>query len=110
MNIASPIIMKQEAYCLNKSPVASTMGLMVGVADQPIHRQKGIKPFYVSDKSRMRFYCPEDFRIYADRVEGFVPIWLVGTLPNYYSLPTRLLPPRLTPAESELNLGQTYSA
>ena len=58
---------------MNISTVASSMGCTVENVDQPCDWQKGIKPFYVSDKTKMRFYCQERYRIYADRVEGYLP-------------------------------------
>eukprot|EP00973_Karenia_brevis_P002759 375580-Karenia_brevis.AAC.1 len=32
-------------------------------------------PFHVTDSSKLRMYCPERYRNYAHRVEGYVPIW-----------------------------------
>ena len=50
----SPAIGKQEAYKMDDSPNASSMGWVVEEADQPIFWTKGIRPWYCSDKSKLK--------------------------------------------------------
>eukprot|EP00973_Karenia_brevis_P009110 1233718-Karenia_brevis.AAC.1 len=73
------------------------MGQVVIDSDQPCVWIKGLMPFHVTDSSKLRICCPERYRKYAPRAEGYVPIWREKVqfeprhnriaLANYYSMP-----------------------
>ena len=73
--ISSPAVGKQEAYKMKNSPTASSMGCTVENADQPLFWTKGVKPFFGSDKTKMKVFYPKRYKIYAHRVENYVPYW-----------------------------------
>ena len=63
MMALSPAIGKQEAYKLEFSPCASSMGYVVEEMDQPFFCTKGIRPFYSPDKANLKMHCPERYMI-----------------------------------------------
>ena len=52
--LSSPGLGKQEAYKLGDSPNAGSMGCTIELADQPMFWTKGVKPFFCTDKSKMK--------------------------------------------------------
>eukprot|EP00973_Karenia_brevis_P076089 10568753-Karenia_brevis.AAC.1 len=74
------------------------MGQVVIDSDQPCVWVKGLIPFHVTDSSKLRIYCPERYRNYAHRIEGYVLIRREKVrseprnkriaLASYYSMPS----------------------
>ena len=100
--LSSPGLGKQEAYRLRFSPAAGSMGCTVEDADQPLFWTKGVKPFFCSDKTKMKVFCTESYKIYAHRVDNYVPYWrekvrfdskgnIVRSIPKtYYNTPSNV--------------------
>eukprot|EP00973_Karenia_brevis_P009228 1251546-Karenia_brevis.AAC.1 len=65
---------EREAYHMEDSPFCVPSGMVVadGMSRMWI---TGLKPFYVTDNSKLKVICPEKYRRYATRVEDNIPIF-----------------------------------
>ena len=73
LQIVSHLLGRQEAYNLTGAPICIPQGKIVLENEIPYVWIPGMKPFHVTNKSKLKVQCPEKFRIYAKRVEDNIP-------------------------------------
>eukprot|EP00973_Karenia_brevis_P072021 10006269-Karenia_brevis.AAC.1 len=65
---------EREAYHMEDSPFCVPSGMVVADRMSRVWIT-GLKPFYVTDNSKLTVICPEKYRRYATRVEDNIPIF-----------------------------------
>ena len=91
-----------ELYCLSDCPTAMCQGMIVNTRRMPYIWQPGCLPWHCTDISKLKIFCPEKFRFYADRVEDNVPIFKelvyfhnhssANAAPNFLAIPGPVVP------------------
>ena len=64
-----------ETYMMPDSPFAVACGITVERKKKPFIWVPGTLPFHVTDMSKLRIHCPEQYRRYAERLDHFVPVF-----------------------------------
>ena len=92
-----------EAYVLEDSPIAVSIGQLVNQHKMPFIWLPGQLPFHVTDPSKLKVNCPIAYHSYADRVQNNVPVYkaqvslhasrLADAAPNYLAAPAAPPPP-----------------
>ena len=75
LGLSGGAFVSTEAYILEQSPIAVSMGEVVEKHRRPFIWIPGQLPFFVSDASRVQISCPLKHRILADRIESNVPVF-----------------------------------
>ena len=65
----------KQAYLLEDSPLALSLGESVTQDGRGFIWLPGTLPYIITDASHVRVACPAKFRIYADRIEENIPIF-----------------------------------
>lgn len=91
LGLTSNLLGKTEAYVLDASPTAFSMGQIVNEQCHPLVWEPGKLPYHVTDPEHLKVICSEKYRMYATRVENNVPTWeesiQVGTYPGAEAAP-----------------------
>eukprot|EP00973_Karenia_brevis_P009846 1331614-Karenia_brevis.AAC.1 len=74
VRMEAPILGERQAYQMEDSPFCVLSGMVVADG-MPRIWIPGLKPFYVTDRTKLKVFCPEKYRRYANRVEDNIPIF-----------------------------------
>ena len=87
-------------HMLPKCPIVRSVGLDVQNGKAFVWLP-GMKPFFVADPDELVLQCPESYRMYADRVDQNVPIFI----PNSDPLIADIAPVPIHPKRAEHRLA-----
>ena len=75
IGIQSDLVGNTEAFKLESSPFATSMGQTVMENKRPFIWHFNGLPWYCTDHTKLQIICPLKYRRYADRVDDHVPIF-----------------------------------
>ena len=73
--LSSELLGSIEAFHMHDSPFAVSCGQTVERRKHPFIWIPGILPYHVTDLTKLKIICPEQYKKYAARVDDFVPIF-----------------------------------